>query len=211
VPVAEEAGLVPALTRRMLKLVARDLDGTFQEFPLFYISVNLSSEDIHDDAIVDQVLELQKTTGARSGNLMVEVTERALATPEHARGVIHQLRTSGISAAVDDFGTGYSSLSYIESFDLDVLKIDKFFIDTIVADESATSRKVMLHIIEIARSLGLRLIAEGVETEAQKRFLLDNGVQYAQGWLYSKPMKMSELLRAMRSPGQAKRHLALID
>lgn len=135
-------------------------------------------------------------TGARPSNLIVEMTERALLDISAAKPVIAGLRARGIDVAFDDFGTGYSSLSYFASFELDFLKIDCAFIEA-VGTRSPTDQ-VVHHIIAIAQTMNLRMIAEGVETESQADYLLARGMQYAQGWLFAKAMPWEEFHAAFR-------------
>jgi sensor c-di-GMP phosphodiesterase-like protein len=195
IPIAEKSGLIEQVTQRVLELAARDTGAFLRRHPRFYVAVNLSAADLHSPRLPAQLDDFLSTTAAAPGNLVVEITERGLLNVELAREMLRTLRAKGVRVAIDDFGTGYSGLSYLQTLEVDYLKIDKTFVDAI-ATEAPTSHLVQ-HIIEMAKSLKLKLTAEGVETEAQARFLRQHGVEYAQGWLFAKPMKFVDIERAL--------------
>jgi c-di-GMP phosphodiesterase len=196
IPIAESTQLMGRITDAVLNIFERDAGNLLRTKPDFHITLNLSAEDICHPDIVDRLRALIERMRISAGNLHVEATERVFMNIEASRRNIRQLRAAGIEVAIDDFGTGYSSLSYLHNLEVDWLKIDKSFVDTI-GTEAVTSQ-VVRHIIEMAKSLNMRMVAEGVETTAQAQFLRDHGVQYGQGWLFSKPLTMEQLMQQMR-------------
>jgi c-di-GMP phosphodiesterase len=191
IKLAEDSGVAQLITKNVMEIVSRDLPKVLELEPEFRISVNLSATDLRDAGTRDRVIDLLLKSGASPSNLVVEATEHGLIGGPDSCRVIEELRKEGIRVAIDDFGTGYSSLSCLQTMGLDYLKIDKSFVDTVGTD--GVTSGVVLHIIEMARSLRLHTVAEGVETEEQAEFLLRRNVDYAQGWLFGKPMSITAL------------------
>jgi sensor c-di-GMP phosphodiesterase-like protein len=192
IPIAEASGLIGSITARMLALVSADLPAMVALAPNFRMSVNMAPQDLGAPAIVEQLTATLARAGVDSRNLVVEATERGLIDVKLATAVIRNIQAAGIRVAIDDFGTGYSCLSYLDTLNVDFIKIDKSFIDSV--GTAAPTHSVVGHIIEMAKSLDLLMVAEGVETEAQAEFLRRRGVQFAQGWLFARPMCAQEFL-----------------
>jgi len=131
-------------------------------------------------------------TGCKPEWIELEVTEgQIMNNPDKAIIVLNQLSDMGIELAIDDFGTGYSSLSYLKRLPIDKLKIDQSFINDLPDDEEDAT--ITKSVIALAQSLNLKVIAEGVETEAQKNFLVENGCKNIQGYFYGEPMQVAEM------------------
>jgi EAL domain-containing protein (putative c-di-GMP-specific phosphodiesterase class I) len=155
------------------------------------VAVNVSARQFSLPNFVEQVLALLDNTGAPPNRLKLELTESLLLeNPEDIIKKIAALRASGVSFSLDDFGTGYSSLSYLKRLPLDQLKIDQSFVRDILTDpnDAAIARTV----VALAQSLGLSVIAEGVETEGQRDFLAASGCHAFQGYLFSRPVAVAE-------------------
>jgi sensor c-di-GMP phosphodiesterase-like protein len=190
IPVAEDTGLIHAITKRVMEMVARDAATLLRQRPDLHIGINLSAKDLQMQETPHLIHELCMKMKAQPQNILVEATERGFMQQDLAARIMDDIHALKIRIAIDDFGTGYSSLSYLEKFKLDYLKIDKSFVDAMGSD--AATSQVVPHIIEMAKSLKLEMIAEGVETEVQLRYLQERGVQYAQGWYFAKPMPFAE-------------------
>ena len=195
IPAAEESGVITFITECVAEIIAADLPGLLSIDPEFQVAVNLSAADLRSESSIATIQEILRAEGVRPANLEVEATERGFLQGAEARELLARVRSLGISVAIDDFGTGYSSLACLQTLGLDTLKIDKAFVDTIGTD-GATSQ-VVLHIIDMAHSLKLEIVAEGVEKEEQALLLERRGVQYAQGWLFARPMPISSLREAL--------------
>jgi EAL domain-containing protein (putative c-di-GMP-specific phosphodiesterase class I) len=155
------------------------------------IAVNLSARQFLHFNLIKQVEDALAASGLDPADLDFEITETiAMHNAEESVGVMRQLKSLGIGLSLDDFGTGYSSLSYLKRFPIDVLKIDKSFVRDI--PEDANDLAIVSAIIAMAHALGLKVIAEGVETDAQWHFLRDCGTQFAQGFYFGRPLPASE-------------------
>jgi EAL domain-containing protein (putative c-di-GMP-specific phosphodiesterase class I) len=156
------------------------------------ISVNLSSTDLRSHVLVDWLRRLVTTPGIAPQHIVVEVAEHSFVEPTSAKRIIGKIRDMGLGVAIDDFGTGFSSRSHLTHLSANFLKIEKVFVDAIGTD--SVTREVVMLIIGMARSLNLTLISEGVETQEQADFLREQGVTFAQGWLFSKAQPLAALL-----------------
>lgn len=194
--VAEEAGVGRLLTQNMLKTVLREMGDVLREQPRLSISLNMTQQDLADEEFLYLLNTHLASAQLTPQSIDLEITERSLVNNAKSRALIRAFRTTGHQIAVDDFGTGYSSLSYLGSFELDTLKIDKSFVEAI-GSEAVTSH-VIMHVIELAKDLGLTMVAEGVETSTQAAWLREQGVEYGQGFFYSKPLSAGEFQKFIR-------------
>ena len=155
------------------------------------IAVNLSAVQLHQDHIVEDILNTLKRHDIPAGRLELEVTETSFMTNlDEATAKLQELNRAGISVAVDDFGTGYSSLTYLKKMPVQHLKIDKQFIrDLLINDEDT---RIANTIIDLGKSLNLTVVAEGVENAEQDYYLSQRGCQLAQGYFFSKPLKPTD-------------------
>ena len=194
--VAEETGLILPIGKWVLETACAQLAkwAANPKMARLSLAVNVSARQFRDQGFVEQVLSILYKSGANSYLLKLEPTESVLLeNVEETIDRITTLRVGGVHFALDDFGTGYSSLTYLKKLPLDQLKIDQSFVRDIPKDREACS--IVRAIINLSNSLGLGVIAEGVETEEQRQFLLENGCEFFQGYLFSRPVSIEEFDR----------------
>ncbi|AIR60371.1 EAL domain-containing protein [Cedecea neteri] len=199
IPLAESEGLIHKISDYVVDAVFKDFGEFLADHPGLYISINLSASDFHSSRLITVLSERIKTYNIRPGQIKIEVTERGFIDVEKTRPFIQEFRNAGFKVAIDDFGTGYSNLHNLQYLNVDILKIDKSFIDSLASERA--SHLLVEHIIEIAHSLNLTTIAEGVETEAQVAWLVDHGVEYCQGWYFAKALPPQEFIAWLYTPG----------
>jgi EAL domain-containing protein (putative c-di-GMP-specific phosphodiesterase class I) len=206
IPIAEETGQIVGLGRYVLDTACQQARA-WQQLPgLAHLSlnVNVSASQLHAADIVSDVARALERSGLTPHSLVIEVTESVMADPE-AVARVHEIKALGVRIALDDFGTGYSSLSYLQNLPIDVLKIDKSFIDDI--DRRADRAVLAGTIVRLGRSLGLLTVAEGVERTDQLRTLESVGCDLVQGYLFSRPQppeQVEQRLLALAGPDAAR-------
>jgi EAL domain-containing protein (putative c-di-GMP-specific phosphodiesterase class I) len=193
VPLLEETGAIVQIGQWVLREACRRQHRVAEVLgPHCRVAVNVSAMQLAHTDLVAEVRQALTETGARASLLELELTESAfMLEPERAIRTLHELRAMGVSIALDDFGTGYSNLTYLSRLPLDKIKIDRHFTSTLLQDDVDAS--ICRSIVVLARSLNLEVVAEGVETEKQRRWLLSEGCTSMQGWLFSRAVPLDQL------------------
>uniref|UniRef100_E1TBV6 Diguanylate cyclase/phosphodiesterase with PAS/PAC sensor(S) n=1 Tax=Burkholderia sp. (strain CCGE1003) TaxID=640512 RepID=E1TBV6_BURSG len=193
IPLAESVGLINFLGNWVLKVACMQLiQWDARGISLQYVAVNVSPQQFRDPRFTDAVREAINLTGIDPRRLVFEITESLLMhDPAHAKVLLEDLTAMGIRFAVDDFGTGYSSLAYLQRFPLAKLKIDRSFVENLLT--SRNDQAIVSAVVGLAQTLDLELVAEGVETEAQRSLLTEMGCDHIQGWLVCQALPSDEL------------------
>ncbi len=199
IPVADETGIILAINRQLMNEACRQLLSWHKLFPSdppLSLSVNISPKQFAQADLAAQISQLLQQSGMDPRFVDLEITETiAIADAEKSAGMLSELKALGVGLDIDDFGTGYSSLSRLQSFRVDTLKIDRIFVSRMDSDHE--THEIVRVIINLAHSLGLKVVAEGVETQAQFDLLKKLGCERAQGYLFAKPVDPDTILNLL--------------
>jgi diguanylate cyclase (GGDEF)-like protein len=201
IPVSETTGSIVPITLWMLRDCCENLVKWQRQSQLnksLVMSINLSSKHFAEENLVQQIGQILFDTSLDPGCLKLEITESAMMdNPENVISMLIQLKSLGIQLSIDDFGTGYSSLSYLHRFPIDTLKIDRSFVSTM--DEGSENGEIVRTIVSLAKTLGMNIVAEGVETIHQLHQLRILGCEYGQGYLFSRPVPFDEASKLLEN------------
>jgi diguanylate cyclase (GGDEF)-like protein len=193
IKIAEQTAVMRLLTQRVVEDAIGQLAKWKAQGHVFRVSINVSVRDLHRPEWVDQIAELLSDKGVQPNQVELEITEGALmADPRRVLVTLHRLDKLGVALSLDDFGTGYSSLQHLRRLPLAEVKIDRSFVLGMASDPDDAA--VVSSIIDLARALGLRVVAEGVEDDPTRRMLLAAGCEVAQGWYFARPMPADDLV-----------------
>jgi diguanylate cyclase (GGDEF)-like protein len=200
-PVAEETDLIAPLGQFVLREACRQMahwHTTYTVDPSLSISVNVSFRQLSDGDFVEEVATVLRETGLRPGSLKLELTESCImSNTDSAIDILRRLKAMGIGLEIDDFGTGYSSLSYLSRLPFDTVKIDRSFVKELQSSEEST--EIVKTILDLARSLHMTVVAEGVETPGQVEALATLGCDYGQGYFFSPPASSDSTQASIRN------------
>lgn len=193
IPFAEKTGQIVQLDEWVLRTACKQKKEWEEKgYPPIKLSVNLSSKEVTISGLAENVKNILEEYGMKSCDIELEVTETAVMVEiDKAIEVIRELRNLGISIALDDFGTGYSSLTYLQKLPIDILKIDREFIKNVINEDEELY--IFNSIVDLAHNLGLKVVAEGVETKEQLSLLKKRGCDIGQGYLFSKPIPAEDM------------------
>jgi EAL domain-containing protein (putative c-di-GMP-specific phosphodiesterase class I) len=198
IPVAEECGLIVPLGRWVLEEATRRCVEFNKQSPEpLRLCVNVSALQIQRPNFANEVSQVLQEAGLPPSLLVIELTESALMQkPEQGSYAMEQLQQMGVSIAMDDFGTGHSSLNYVSVLPISMIKIDRFFVQNCAKRE--TDASILAAIVTMGHALGLKVLAEGVETEEQAIVLREQGCDEVQGYLYSRPVSAEKLIKLLK-------------
>jgi diguanylate cyclase (GGDEF)-like protein len=203
IPLAEESELINAIGETVLQMACRQAavwQAERPDAPPVSISVNVSPRQMADRTLPDRVRRVLRETNLDPFTLNLEITESVLADESYALESITALKKLGVKLVLDDFGTGFSALGYLQRFPFDQLKIDRSFVHSL-GDDPATAA-IVRSVTSIADALGLAVVAEGVETEAQVAMIQELGCNFAQGFLFAKPLPAEEAIKLLDVPAK---------
>ncbi len=202
IPLAEETGLIIDIGDWVFREAARQLAAWRRDYDAPALCVCVNASPVQFSAVARRMLALPALLthhGLSGADIVIEITEGALlGASQETKGLISVLRAQGLRFALDDFGTGYSSLAYLRQFDIAFLKIDKAFVGGLI--EGGSDLAICEAIVVMSRRLGIAVIAEGIETEAQRQLLTDARCEYGQGYLFAKPMPADGFAAAYLPP-----------
>jgi diguanylate cyclase (GGDEF)-like protein len=198
IPIAEESGQIIRIGEWVIsRAIEQSLEWQRQGYEPVRISVNLSGKHLQNHEFTDYLVELLETTGIDTDLLGIEITESSLlVNREQTLATLEDIKAMNIKLSMDDFGTGYSSLGYLKQFPIDVLKIDRSFIQDIQVRDAETG--LVKAIIDMGHVLGMEVVAEGVETREQLEYLKKHGCDAVQGFFFSRPLPAGEIVNLLR-------------
>ncbi|WP_027410753.1 putative bifunctional diguanylate cyclase/phosphodiesterase [Anoxybacteroides tepidamans] len=203
IPIAEETGLIIPINEWVMERACQQTKQLLEKHPSLSVSVNLSPYEFESRRLVHKLVKILEKTNLPPHCLDIEITERMTMDTEKAIPILNSLKSVGINVSIDDFGTGYSSLSYLKKLPIDRLKIDRSFVQNIQEEKEA----ILPAIISLGHNIGVKVLAEGVETEQEASYLREKQCDEVQGYYYTKPLPFGDLVKFLEEH-QYKRHLA---
>ncbi len=198
IPLAESSGLILELTRHLMRTVRDELEAAYERRPHLRIGFNLAARHFDDDSIVEDLQKIFDRSPIQYSQLVLELTERQpLENLTAARRVIAAIQGLGVKVAIDDVGAGHSGLSYMLKLGVDVIKIDKIFVDAVGNDSN--SMHIIETLVDLANNMRMEIVAEGVENFEQAVALRDHGIRSAQGYLFAPPLPGPSFLKLVEA------------